>query len=127
MLYRDEKFKQMIHRQIRIVWQTAAASRERTCWFGGLAVLAWMACVANLKPPQETRNIIPHMVAICAAYSIGETIKGSLKKASDTQKSVIQIRKNLETAQTTDELRQIYRDLGKLEDRFIIKASRQKD
>ena len=50
LLYQDEKLKQIIRRQIQVVWQTAAASRERTFWLGGLAVLAWITCVTHLPP-----------------------------------------------------------------------------
>ena len=127
MLYRDEKLKQIVRRQMQFVWQTAAASRERTLWLGGLAVLAWTTCVVQLPPVQRSRSAIPHVVAICAAYSIAATMKENLKKASNTQKSVIDLAKSLRVAQTSDELHQIHQELGKLENQFVFKANRQKE
>ena len=122
MLYRDEKLKQIIQKQMRIVWKTAAASRERSWWWGSLATLAWIACVVHLPPVQRAKSPIPHVIALCAAQSIAATIKESMKKAADTQKSIIEIKKDLKKAQNGDELHKIHRRLGKLEDQFIIKS-----
>ena len=127
MLYRDEKLKQIINQQIKNVWQTAAASRERTCWLGGLATLAWIACIIHLPPILKTRNYAPHIIAVCAAYSIAGTVKENLKKASNTQRSVIEATKRLKTAQTSEELHQIRRERDHLENLFIIKSGREKE
>ena len=127
MLYRDEKLKRIIHGQMKALWKTAAAVRERTCWLGGLAVLGWMVCITHLPPVQRAKSIVPHFVAICAAYSIGKTVEGSLRKASTPQQMIIGMVKSLKKATTADELYQIHRELGKLENQYIFRSNRQKD
>ena len=122
LLYRDEKLKRIIRRESRALWQIASASKERTCWLGGLATLAWIACVIHLPPVQRARSIVPHFVAICAAGSIAGVIKKNFQNATDVQKRTITLANKLKSTQDSDELRNIHRELIQMENQFIIKS-----
>ena len=122
LLYRDEKLKRIIRRESRALWQIASASKERTCWLGGLATLAWIACVIHLPPVQRARSIVPHFVAICAAGSIAGVIKKNFQNATDVQKRIIALEKGLRFAQNSDELHNTHNELIQMENQFIIKS-----
>jgi len=126
MLYRDEKLKRIVHNQIRLVWQTAAASKQRTLWLGGLATLAWMTWVVQLPPPQNAKSLIPHVVAFTLACSINETIKQNWSKAHNVQKRTLALSKQLRSTDQADDLREIHREATQLERQFLFPA-RQKD
>ena len=126
MLYRDEKYKQIVRKQLQVVWQTARASKERTCWLGGLATLAWIACVMHLPPLQQAKSVLPHMVMIGVAYGISKTVQDNAQKATQIQKRTVVLAKELRMAHNSDDLSKIHRELMQLEDQFIIKSYRQK-
>lgn len=127
MLYKDEKFKQIIRRESRVLWQTAQASKKRTYLLGGLATLAWVSFLIQLPPIQRARSVVPHLVMLGVAHAISKSVAGNLQKTTDIQKKTVALAKALRFAQNNDDLRSIYSELTQLGREFIIKSYREKD
>ena len=127
MLYRDEKLKRIVNRDLQNLWETAKVSKKRTCLLGGLATLAWVGCLTQLSPIQQAKSIVPHLAMIVAAQCIAKTTKDSLNKTEIIQKRTIALAKELRLAQNSDELHQIHQEISSLEKQFVIKSYRVKD
>jgi len=127
MLYRDEKFKHIVHRELKILWHTTQASKKRTYWLGGLAAIAWIAGVAQLPPPQHTKSIVPHLIMIGIAHGITKSVKDNLEKTTRIQKRTVDLARHLRSARNCDDLSKIYHEINHLENQFVFKSYHTKD
>ena len=127
MLYKDEKFKQIVCREFKILWLTSQASKKRICFLGGLATFAWVSCLTQLPPIQRAKSIIPHLVMLGAAHAISKSVSDNLKKTISIQKRTVALAKKLRFAQNSDDLHDIHCELLQMERQFIIKSYPDKD
>ena len=105
----NEKLYRHTHRQLRNIWMTTQLSRKRCFVWGGLATFAWLCGISQIESPQKSGRIWPHLLMFVAASAITKSTTDNLKKATETQKQVKNLLKDLRHSKNPLNVEEVWR------------------